>query len=288
MKTVYPDTDCNDAVAVSVVIPCYNGARFLPQTVESVIHQTFKNIEIIIVDDASHDDTLEVATELARKYADNITIKVFNQTHMGISKTRNNGITVASGKYIMPLDQDDLIKPDYIEEAVAVIEQDENIGVVSAFHEFFGGKIYRCPIKTRKKTDLRRMNYLVGCSLYRREAWEKAGGYNPEVDGYEDWNFWIGIAERGYEIRQIEKHLFMWRYHDSNTSHRVSRQKFDLIYRIRCLHPYFFAPVISNIFGPAIAKKYFKALIPVDKTKSLVFNRIIYPAYFAYKQLSGR
>jgi stress-induced morphogen len=127
-------------VKVSVIIPCYNYAHFLPEAVESVIQQTFQDFEIVIVNDGSTDHSSEVAEQLKTKYS-SCQIRIINQENSGQPAiSRNRGIAQALGKYILPLDADDKIGCTYLEKAVQVLDREPEIGVVYSWLRHFGSQ----------------------------------------------------------------------------------------------------------------------------------------------------
>lgn len=107
---------------ISVIVPMYNSADFLERCVDSIINNTFEDFELFLIDDGSSDDTLAVADNLAKK--DN-RIKVIKQEHKGVSYTRNNGLKLASGKYIAFIDSDDYVDENYFEDLYRKIEEDD-------------------------------------------------------------------------------------------------------------------------------------------------------------------
>ena len=111
---------------VSIVIPCYNQAHFLSEAVESVVSQTFTGWECIIVNDGSSDNTAQVAESLIRKYPDS-QVPLVNQVNQGLSCARNTGIKVSRGKYILPLDADDLIHPEMLQKTVSLLESNQRL-----------------------------------------------------------------------------------------------------------------------------------------------------------------
>ena len=104
---------------VSVIIPCYNHGCFVSEAIESALNQTYKNIEVVCVNDASTDNSAEIIQKYADKY--NNVIFVNQKTNGGLSHSRNTAIENASGYYILPLDADDKIHPSYVEKAVKII-----------------------------------------------------------------------------------------------------------------------------------------------------------------------
>jgi glycosyltransferase involved in cell wall biosynthesis len=114
--------------AVSVVIPCYNHAGFLAKAVESVVNQTFTDWECIIVNDGSHDDTAQVAESLTWKYLDK-KINIITQANHGLPTARNAGIKASKGRYILPLDADDLIHPEMLQKTVSLLDTHPEIAI---------------------------------------------------------------------------------------------------------------------------------------------------------------
>lgn len=115
---------------VSIIITCYNYAHFLPEAIESAISQTDSAYEIIVVNDGSTDHTEAVAS----KYP----IKIIKQANQGVASARNAGIKLATGNYILPLDADDKIHPQFLERSVPILNANPKIGVVFTHREHFG------------------------------------------------------------------------------------------------------------------------------------------------------
>lgn len=123
----------SDIASVSIVIPCYNTTKYIIETLESVSKQTYKNIEIIAVDDGSTDDTFDII-EKYKKCDDRL--KVFKTSNGGSSAARMIGANIAKGKYLLFLDSDDLIDSTYIEKCVDIAENGYDIVYTKA--RFFG------------------------------------------------------------------------------------------------------------------------------------------------------
>jgi GT2 family glycosyltransferase len=197
--------------AVSIVIPCYRQAAFLADAVESVTRQTFTDWEIIVVDDGSPDDTAEVAARLITTHAGS-RIRLIRQPNGGVAAARNAGVRAARGRYILPLDADDMIAPTMLEEAVEVLDSRPDVAIVYTDLQRFGAATERIIASDLDPIILPEANQLNYCALYRREVWESVGGYDPEmVHGHEDWDFWVGAIERGYGAVRIPAALFLYR-----------------------------------------------------------------------------
>ena len=201
---------------VSVIIPCYNYARYLSEAVASAATQTFRDFEVIIVNDGSDDGSAEVAERLVAEHPE-LRMRVINQSNSGQpAHSRNRGISEARGEYIICLDADDMMEPSLLEECVKVIEADTEI--VVAYPDQLHFENGQSKIVESQDWDLNRLlrtNLLPTCSMFRRSAWLTAGGYKDNVRGYEDWDFWISLGELGGRGKRIPKPLFLYRVNDS-------------------------------------------------------------------------
>jgi glycosyltransferase involved in cell wall biosynthesis len=120
--------------AISVVIPCYNLGEFLDQAVQSVLDQTIQDVEILVVDDGSTD---EATRQLIASYRRPRTV-VLRTTNQGLARARNFGLQHARGRFVSFLDADDLLRPTFLEKAVAVLERNERVAFVSCWLKTFG------------------------------------------------------------------------------------------------------------------------------------------------------
>lgn len=198
----------NKKPLISVVVPCYNHGQYVDEAVDSVLNQTYQNFEIIIVNDGSTD---EETNKILANYNKPKT-RVLTTSNQGLPSARNNGIKEANGEFILPLDADDKIHPEYLERTLKIIQENENIGIVYGKTEFFGDKtgVWDLPEFTLKEMLLR--NLIVCTSLLRRSDWEKVGGFNKNmIYGFEDHDFWLSILELGREVRFIPEVMFYYR-----------------------------------------------------------------------------
>ena len=199
---------------VSVVIPCFNYARYLSESVESVVNQVYKKFEIIIVNDGSTDNTIQVTKNLIKNFP-SIKIKLINQSNSGHpSISRNKGIKEAIGEYILPLDADDKIHPWMLVDCIREIQSGSpNRIIYTARQDFDGSDSVIIPSQYNFEK-LKRENHISYCALYPKKMWKEIGGYRTNV-GMEDWDFWIAAGLRGYWGCLIPKPLFFYRRHDS-------------------------------------------------------------------------
>jgi glycosyltransferase involved in cell wall biosynthesis len=206
---------------VSVIIPCFNQGKYLPETVASVLSSEYSPLEIIIVNDGSKDNTEQVCEKLQTEHS---CIKYLYQTNQGPSVARNHGIRESKGEYILPLDGDDLISPDYISEAVKVLESRPEVKLVYCQAEKFGAKTGLWKLKRFSLPALAKDNMIFVSGIYRKADWKKCGGYAEEMTwGYEDWEFWISMLKHGGEVVQLP--FVGFHYRISPTSRRKGVKK---------------------------------------------------------------
>lgn len=193
---------------LSVVIPCFNHGEFLTEAVASVTSAPRNDIELIIVDDGSTDE--RTANEMAALAA--LDIHVIRQKNKGLSAARNTAIRASTAPYILPLDADDRLRPGYIEHGIRILDADPRVGVVYADAQLFGITSDRWVVGPFNPRRLLEKNCLAASAVFRRVVWEQNGGYDERMlDGFEDWDFWIGAHEHGWQFRYVPEALFEYR-----------------------------------------------------------------------------
>jgi glycosyltransferase involved in cell wall biosynthesis/ADP-heptose:LPS heptosyltransferase/predicted SAM-dependent methyltransferase/predicted O-methyltransferase YrrM len=206
-------------VKISVITPCYNQARYLPQAVESIVNQTYRNWECIIVNDGSTDNTVEVANQLVEKYSDR-QIRFMDKPHSGVSDTRNMGVEFAAGEWILPLDSDDMFEPSFMQRAADIIEREQNVDIVFANMQEFGASNGQWIPDEYSRAQVMATDTMPYASLYRKELWHKVGGYDKLLSILrqpEDWSFWISCSKHNVTVRRISEKLFLYRVHPQST-----------------------------------------------------------------------
>jgi glycosyltransferase involved in cell wall biosynthesis len=189
-------------------MPCYNDGAYIEEAVASVYAQTYKDIELIIIDDGSDDEgTLNILNRIA-----NTNMKLLRTNRLRPAGARNAGIEQATGKYILPLDSDDTIESNYVEKAVKILEENERIGVVYCYADLFGEKSGRWDLPNYSLEKMLLDNIVFVTAVFYKEDWERVGGFNTNMrHGMEDYDFWLSILEIGREIHQIPEVLFHYR-----------------------------------------------------------------------------
>lgn len=193
---------------VSVIMPCYNDGAYIEDAVASVKAQTYPEIELIIIDDGSDEPRTRAILEKLGSSGTTL-LHTDRQRPAG---ARNAGIAAAAGEYILPLDADDLIEPSYIEKAVRVLDENDDIGVVYCHADLFGEQSGPWKLPEYSLEEMLLDNVVFVTAMFRREDWRRVGGYRTTMEhGMEDYDFWLSILELDRQICQLPEVLFHYR-----------------------------------------------------------------------------
>lgn len=229
---------------VSVVIPVYNGERFLRESLESVFAQTFRDYEVICVDDGSTDGSFA----LLRKYGERV--RVVQQTNEGQSAARNAGVRLARGEYIAFLDQDDRWYPSKLEQQVAVLQAEPDVVLVHCNYDRVDGegRVLQAgaALAERASALASPLGCLIGEALIfpssmmvRRDVFQRVGGFTPELRGYEDFDLMARLKPHGRFVLLNESGM-SYRLHDGGFSRAggmgVIRSRERFLIRMRDLY----------------------------------------------------
>jgi len=210
----------SDKPLVSILMPAYNTVAYIKWAIESCQSQTYRNWELIIVDDGSTDGTLELAWVLQKK---DKRIKVFaNESNLGINKTRQRTAKLATGDFFAHLDSDDMLERWALEEMLYTFKQKPDVMLIYSDLvqvsrknevEFYGAS----PTFDRQKLHQHGWRHF---GMYRRLVMKYIDGYNDKlVSACEDWDLFMQIAVK-FPIRRLEKPLYLYRNHGENNSHK--------------------------------------------------------------------
>jgi glycosyltransferase involved in cell wall biosynthesis len=191
---------------VTVIITCYNLGRYLHDAISSVARQRLRPVRTIVVDDGSTDPFTNFLLDLMPWTG----IELVRQENRGAAAARNAGIQMASTPYICCLDADDRIAPEYLQRAVDALA-DDDVGLVTCHYRLIDCDQGICRFDDCRLPDMLARNQAASASVFRKEAWRDAGGYNEALSGMEDWDLWIGILEAGYRAVIIPEVLFEYR-----------------------------------------------------------------------------
>jgi glycosyltransferase involved in cell wall biosynthesis len=195
---------------VSVVIPVYNLGAYLAAAVKSALTQTYQDFEIVIIDDGS---TEAATVEAVDGYNGTDRVRVLRTANHGLAAARNRAIEASEGQYVLPLDADDLLAPQFLERTVPVLERHPSVGFVYTTVRVFGEyeaewaavPFDPCVLLTRN---------IVGCAsaLVRKAAWRDVGGYDTAFrEGFEDWDFFVRLARASWDGFAVPEALMLYR-----------------------------------------------------------------------------
>ncbi len=215
---------------VSIVLPVHNGERFLREALGSCQLQTYPHWELIAVDDCSTDSTPEILAEVAA--ADPRIRVIRNQNHLGLPNSLNTGFASARGAIFTWTSDDNKYLPTALECMLRTLTEHPNVALVYASQEFIdeGGASVAIHPAASPET-LCCFDIVNACFAYRREVWERLGGYDDNYRLVEDWEYWLRIA-RHYDLLPIQECLYQYREHPATLTHRHGGARWQLSERL--------------------------------------------------------
>lgn len=237
---------------MTVVVPCFNYAHFLPETLESVLRQSHPTWECIVVDDGSTDSTETVVQSFVRRDRRS---RYIYQRNQGLSAARNRGIHEGRGEYFQFLDADDLIEPRKMERHVRHLEEHGEVGIVYSPVRYFTGEPGHKRRYSMREPDepwmpqtsgrglpvisaMARANFMaVNCPLVRRDVIARAGRFDETLHALEDWDYWIRCAAQGTWFQYLDEPdtYALVRHHPASMSKdalRITRALIPLCRRV--------------------------------------------------------
>jgi len=211
----------NSSQKISIILPTHNGARFLKKSIDSCLSQTHSNIELIIVNDGSTDETSDIVNayeEVRIKYI------VFPE-NQGIVAALNKGFSEATGEFLSWTSDDNYYASNALEVMGRVLQQNDNVDFVYANYHMINdqGEVTRAGhVEDPEGLDVD--NYVGGCFLYRRKVYEAIGNFNPEAFLVEDYEYWLRVREK-FCMRKLDNFLYYYRTHESSltTEHGLDK-----------------------------------------------------------------
>ena len=274
------DEDRNVDLSIAAIIPLYNGAKWIGQSIQSVLSQTLLPGELIVVDDGSTDDGPDIVARLA---ADHPLIKLLHKPNGGQSSARNFGVGHSESALIALLDQDDVWYRHHLEQLIKPFRRRRGIplGWVSSDLDEVdetGGLINRRLLrkldKNQAKTSLEQclkenMFVLPSACLINREAFEKVNGFDEHLSGYEDDDFFLRLFRAGYNNVFLDEPLSQWRIYSSSSSQTAHMRRSAIVYvqkllrnfeNVQALHGNFVREYIAPRFVKTLLVEYFRAV----------------------------
>lgn len=211
-----------DLPLVSIIVPYYNAHEFIEATLASALGQTYPNIEVVVVDDGSTDRRARAAFERLSHPR----LRTYSTENQGPAMARNTAISLARGRYILPLDADDLISSTYVAEAVDVLETQPSAGIVYSHACFFGDVQAYWDLPAFDATDFLTGNCIFISALFRKADWLTVGGFKPDMGTcLEDYDFWLSLVGLGREVVRLPKVHFFYRKHGASLISASSQER---------------------------------------------------------------
>lgn len=227
---------------VSIVIPCHDGAAHVGEAIESALAQTYRPIEVVVVDDGSRD----ASAELIRRYP----VRLIEQPNAGVCAAVNRGVDAARGELVLRLDADDALHASYVEETVAALQTHHEAHFAYTGFELFGTRSAVYVPEPYDADSLAEHNFINASALTRRASFLRAGGYALDMAAArcEDWDLWLTFAELGMPGVLVPRPLLRYRQHERGgrnatpLSLRGALRELLTISRLQDHHPRTFAP----------------------------------------------
>lgn len=228
---------------ISVVMPVYNGEKYLKQSIESIIRQSYKDWELIIVNDCSTDNSRDVM----QSYADiDSRIRIVdNSSNLKLPMSLNTGFREARGKYLTWTSDDNLYKVNALKELAGYLENNPEIGLVYSDMDFVDASLNFIREQCLEPEMLLCADCVGASFMYRREVLDKVGEYDPDMFLVEDYEYWIRISEQ-FKIGHLNKNLYTYRMHSGSLTGTRKNDINKQLYRLRKRHMEY---LISNVTG---------------------------------------
>lgn len=273
---------------VTILIPSYNHAAYIEKTIDSVLRQTYRPVELIVIDDGSTDNSPQLLTQLAGERGFRLEL----QANQGLSRTLNKGIALANGKYICTVGSDDILMLDKTEKQVGFMEANPHIAVCGGNQLIIdsAGVIVNRRQHFRQYTELdfdamfvRRESVIPASSaMIRKSVLDAEGAYDPEIK-LEDLYLWLKLTARGHKIAHLNDVLIYYRKHATNSYKNVGYMVDSVakIYGAYSTHPQY-AKVMNRYFVSA-----FLRASKQDNAVALQIFRKISPRYYRWNVVRG-
>jgi glycosyltransferase involved in cell wall biosynthesis len=253
---------------ITVVIPCFNHGRFLLESVERALGQHGGPPKVIVVDDGSTDPETERALEELPAG-----VELIRQPNAGVAAARNAGFESSDSELLLMVDADDRLTLDAIDMLRPPLESDPDVGYCYGLMKLIGtwSGVLRFP-DFDPYILLHRSIAGAQLGLVRRRCWEDAGGFDPAIDGYEDWDFCLSALEKGWRGLQIPQVTHEYRKHERSGEEGHRRQYRHIYRQLRAKHAELFA-----------RRKEFAA-----QTDLGLLHRLTYRTYWAWRPIPAR
>ena len=251
---------------ISVVMPVYNAVGYLYDAIESVLKQSFKNFELLLIDDGSTDHSKDII----HQFEDERIILIKNEINQGLIFSLNKAIGLARGKYIARMDADDLCLPFRLQEQFTYLENNPNISVLAGYIDFineYGAPKGLWPMDRKANTPaLIRKAMITACciahpSIMARTAILQQYPFAQQQKAIEDYDLWLRILADGYEIDKLQKSILQYRVHENSVT-QVDNLKNNVYFKIaRCKRKFLAAAFKKGRINTFTIRVFFRMLV---------------------------
>jgi glycosyltransferase involved in cell wall biosynthesis len=219
-----------DAIKVSIILPTRNGARYLKQSIDSCLAQTFSDLELIVINDGSVDATADILAS----YQDPRVRVILHEVNQGIVASLNHGFAESRGELLTWTSDDNIYTPKALEVMATALEADASLGMVYAVSNVIDeeGRFIKTS-RVLEPKELDEDNCVGGCFMYRRTVYQAIGGYSPEAFLAEDYEYWLKVRAR-FKMKKLDDVLYEQRQHPLSLTmtHRVEEVQ-EKVHQVR-------------------------------------------------------
>ena len=197
---------------VSIILPTYNGVKYIKESIKSCLNQSYKNLEIIVVDDGSSESIKNILSS----FKDDRIKYIRHHKNMGLPESLNTGFAASSGDYLTWHSDDNIYRKDAIEKLVQFLEKNNNMSFVYAdcwLIDEYGSTIGKSRMKSPNYLDI--TNCIGACFMYGREVYKKCGDYNPDYRLAEDYEYWLRVRQN-FKMKHLKEFLYYYRSHKNS------------------------------------------------------------------------
>jgi glycosyltransferase involved in cell wall biosynthesis len=212
---------------ISIILPTHNGSAYIAQSIESCLNQSYGNVELIVVNDASKDDTKDIISS----YEDTRIFYLENDTNMGLANSLNKGFSRSKGDFLTWTSDDNYYTPDALTKMLSKLKETKSVDFVYANYYRINenGKIID-RVRVNRSLNLLRNNCIGPCFLFKRVVYLRIGEYDPNFFLAEDYEYWIRVLKR-FKMKNMNDYLYYYRSHSDSLTSKYNPENAVIVFR---------------------------------------------------------
>lgn len=257
---------------ISIVLPTYNGAKYLRQSIDSCLNQTFRDLELIVIDDSSTDDTPHII-----KSYDDPRIRYFrNEQNQRLPKSLNIGFAQAKGDFLTWTSDDNFFAPQALEKMAEALDSQKVDFVYCDYYSFHEGDVQNAQaVRLDDPDGLKVKNCVMGCFMYTRRVLESLGDYDTAMELVEDYDYWIRVWKR-FSMQHIKEPLYYYQYHSQSLTGKRNKEIDIIFYVFQLKHGFLTVRDLDWVFS----HKWFKRFDVLGPALSKPVSVFIYEKFY--------